>query len=194
MPVIPKGTIVIKGNRIDAVGANVAVPSGVKPVDVQGATVIPGMIDASTDIGLNEPGVRNYDDVSEILPFDQMLRTRVAYKSDSISIPVTRSEGITTIGVRPGGGTISGEIPVMDLDGWTWEEATLAPNRRSRRSTIPAPAGGRGGGGGGGGEGERSANRARSDQDAESASRARPRVCEAARDPEVIRRSTKKRT
>ena len=84
---IPKGTIVIKGNRIEAVGANVAVPSGVKPVDVGGATVIPGMIDASTDIGLNEPGVRNYDDVSEILPFDQMLRTRVAYKADSIAIP-----------------------------------------------------------------------------------------------------------
>ena len=29
-PVIPKGTIVIKGNRIEAVGANVAVPSGVE--------------------------------------------------------------------------------------------------------------------------------------------------------------------
>ena len=149
MPVIPKGTIVIKGNRIDAVGANVTVPAGVKPVDVQGSTVIPGMIDASTDIGLNEPGVRNYDDVSEILPFDQMLRTRVAYKSDSISIPVTRSEGITTIGVRPGGGTISGEIPVMDLDGWTWEEATLRPTA-GLAFNYPGPAGGRGGGGGGG--------------------------------------------
>jgi imidazolonepropionase-like amidohydrolase len=148
-PVIPKGSIVIKGNRIDAVGANVTLPSGVKPVDVQGATVIPGMIDASTDIGLNEPGVRSYDDVSEILPFDQMLRTRVAYKSDSIAIPVTRSEGITTIGVRPGGGTISGEIPVMNLDGWTWEEATLRP-AAGLAFNYPGPAGGRGGGGGGG--------------------------------------------
>ena len=147
-PVIPKGTIVIKGNRIDAVGANVAVPSGAKPVDVQGATVMPGMIDASTDIGLNEPGVRNYDDVTEILPFDQMLRTRVAYKADSIAIPVTRSEGITTIGVRPGGGTISGEIPVMNLDGWTWEEAILRP-AAGLAFNYPGGSGGRGGGGGG---------------------------------------------
>ena len=147
-PVIPKGTIVIKGNRIDAVGANVSLPAGAKPVDAQGATVIPGMIDVSTDIGLNEPGVRNYDDVSEILPFDQMLRTRVAYKSDSIAIPVTRSEGITTIGVRPGGGTISGEIPVMDLDGWTWEEATLRP-AAGLAFNYPGGGGGRGGGGGG---------------------------------------------
>jgi len=147
-PVIPKGTVVIKGNRIEAVGANVAVPPGAKPVDVQGATVMPGMIDASTDIGLNEPGVRNYDDVSEILPFDQMLRTRVAYKADSIAIPVTRSEGITTIGVRPGGGTISGEIPVMNLDGWTWEEAILRP-AAGLAFNYPGGAGGRGGGGGG---------------------------------------------
>ncbi len=148
-PVIPKGTIVIKGNRIEAVGANVAVPSGAKPVDAGGATVIPGMIDASTDIGLNEPGVRNYDDVSEILPFDQMLRTRVAYKADSIAIPVARTEGITTIAVRPGGGTISGEIPVMNLDGWTWEEATLRPAAGLALELPRRAAGGRGGGGGG---------------------------------------------
>ena len=151
-PVIPKGTVVIRGNRIEAVGANVAIPSGVKPIDAGGATVMPGMIDASTDIGLNEPGVRNYDDVSEILPFDQMLRTRVAYRADSLAIPVARTEGITTVGVRPGGGTISGELPVMNLDGWTWEEATLRP-AAGLALNFPGAAGGRGGGGGGGGRG-----------------------------------------
>jgi imidazolonepropionase-like amidohydrolase len=147
-PVIPKGTIVIRGNRIEAVGAGVAIPAGVKPVDAAGATVIPGMIDASTDIGLNEPGVRNYDDVTEILPFDQMLRTRVAYRADSLAIPVARTEGITAVGVRPGGGTISGELPVMNLDGWTWEEATLRP-AAGLAVTFPGGAGGRGGGRGG---------------------------------------------
>ena len=147
--VIPRGTIVIKGNRIEAVGANVPLPPGVKPVDAGGATVVPGMIDASTDIGLNEPGVRNYDDVTEILPFDQMLRTRVAYRADSIAIPVARTEGITTVAVRPGGGTISGELPVMNLDGWTWEEATLRP-AAGLAFNFPAPAGSRGGAAGGG--------------------------------------------
>jgi hypothetical protein len=93
--------------------------------------------------------VRNYDDVSEILPFDQMLRTRVAYRADSLAIPVARTEGITTVGVRPGGGTISGELPVMNLDGWTWEEATLRP-AAGLALNFPGAAGGRGGGGGGG--------------------------------------------
>ena len=48
--------------------------------------------------------VRSYDDVTEMLPFNQMLRTRVAFQSDSDAIPVTRAEGITTVAVRPGGG------------------------------------------------------------------------------------------
>ncbi len=179
-PVIPKGTVVIKGNRIEAVGANVAIPSGVKPIDAGGATVMPGMIDASTDIGLNEPGVRNYDDVNEILPFDQMLRTRVAYRADSLAIPVARTEGITTIGVRPGGGTVSGELPVMNLDGWTWEEATLRP-AAGLALNYPGAAGGRGGGGGGGGgRGGAAPARTRPDEDAEPAARPRPCLRQAA--------------
>ncbi len=149
-PVIEKGTIVIKGNRIQAVGASVPVPSGAKVVDAGGANVVPGIIDAGTNIGLNEPGVRNYDDTSEILAFGQMLRTREAYKADSVAIPVTRVEGITTIAVRPGGTFLDGQLPIMDLDGWTWEEATL---RRSAGIEMSYPGGGGGRGGGGGGRG-----------------------------------------
>jgi len=149
-PVIEKGTIVIKGNKIEAVGANVSVPSGAKVVDAAGANVYPGMIDASTDVGLNEPGVRNYDDVSDILPFAQMLRTRVAVQADSDAIPVARVEGMTTIAVWPGGGTISGEIPVMNTGGWTWEEMTVRPSAGLVMNFPGGGGGGRGGGGGGG--------------------------------------------
>ena len=149
--VIPKGTVVIKGNRIDAVGTNVAVPSGVKVVDAAGANVYPGFIDAATDIGLNEPGPRNYDDVTEIGEWNQALRTRRAFKIDSDAVPVTRVEGVTTIGVTPGGGIISGSVPVMDLDGWTWEEGTLRASAGLLMTYPGAGGGGRGFGGGRGG-------------------------------------------
>nr|MBP8274281.1 amidohydrolase family protein [Acidobacteriota bacterium] len=140
--VIARGTIVIKGNKIDAVGANVAVPSGAKVVDAAGANVYPGFIDASTDIGLNEPGPRNYDDASEFTQWNQALRTRTAYQWDSDAIAVARVEGITTIGVTPSGGVISGSMPVMNLDGWSWEETTL---RQSAGLVMAFPVGGGGG-------------------------------------------------
>jgi imidazolonepropionase-like amidohydrolase len=148
--VIPRGTIVIKGNVIEAIGASVSVPSGARTVDAGGASVYPGFIDSATDIGLNEPGVRNYDDVGEMLPFNQMLRTRVAYQSDSDGIPVARVEGITSAGIISDGGLIGGEVPVMNLDGWTWEENTL---RSSAGLALVYPGGGGGGRGGGGGGG-----------------------------------------
>jgi imidazolonepropionase-like amidohydrolase len=152
-PAIEKGTIVIKGNRIEAVGAGVAVPSGAKVIDAAGASVYPGVIDASTNLGLSEPGARGYDDLSEILPFNQMLRTRVAYQSDSDAIPVARVEGITTAAIWPSGGTIGGEVPVMNLDGWTWEENTVRPSAGLMMAFPGGAGGGRGGGGGGGGAG-----------------------------------------
>ncbi len=61
---------------------------------------------------------------------------------------------MTTVGVAPGGGIMSGEFAVMNLDGWTWEEATLRGNS-GIVFNFPALAGGggRGGRGGGGGRG-----------------------------------------
>jgi imidazolonepropionase-like amidohydrolase len=147
--VIPRGTIVINGNRITAVGANVSAPAGAKVVDAGGANVYPGFIDAGTDIGLNEPGPRNYDDVSEMGEWNQALRTERAIRMDGDAVPVTRVEGITTIGVLPGGGVISGSMPVMDLDGWTWEEAALRPSAGLVATYPGAGGGGRGFGRGG---------------------------------------------
>ena len=43
--VIDRGTVVIDGNRIAAIGANVAVPAGAKVIDVAGKTIMPGIVD-----------------------------------------------------------------------------------------------------------------------------------------------------
>jgi imidazolonepropionase-like amidohydrolase len=149
-PVIERGTVVIRGNKIQAVGANVQPPGGARIVDAGGASVYPGFIDASTNLGLNEPGVRGMDDVSEMLPFNQMLRTRVAYQSDSDAVPVARVEGVTTAAIFMGGGVITGDVPLMNLDGWTWEENTVRPAAGLAMSFPGGGGGGRGGGGGGG--------------------------------------------
>jgi imidazolonepropionase-like amidohydrolase len=150
-PVIERGTILIRGNRIEAVGADVQVPAGARVVDAAGADAYPGFINARSQVGLNEPGPRGFEDVNEMLDFNPQLRTRVAYHVESDTIPVTRANGVTTVAVTPGGGLFGGEVAVMNLDGWTWEEATLRPNA-GIAFNFPAllPTGGRGGGGRGG--------------------------------------------
>ena len=125
---LERGTIVLKSGRIESIGAAVAVPAGASVIDAAGADVYPGFIDASTTLGLDEPGPRGFADTAESVEYNPHLRTRTAYHPDSEAIPVARSNGVTTVGVSPGGGILAGEVAVMQLDGWTWEEATLRPS------------------------------------------------------------------
>jgi imidazolonepropionase-like amidohydrolase len=158
-PVIERGTIVFRGRRIEAVGANVATPSGAQVIDAKGSEVYPGFIDARTTIGLNEPGARGFEDTSEMLDVNASIRTQVAYQADSDTIPVARVNGITTVAVVPSGGLIGGQVAVMNLDGWTWEEATLKPTAGVSFQFPRIGGGGGFGGGGGGGGGQQAARR-----------------------------------
>ncbi len=126
-PTIERGTIVVRDGRIEAVGESVAVPPGAKLIDAAGGEVYPGWINARTTLGLAEPGARGYEDTSEMLDYNPQLRTVVAYHNDSEAIPVARANGVTTVAVFPSGGLLGGQVPVMNLDGWTWEESTLKP-------------------------------------------------------------------
>jgi imidazolonepropionase-like amidohydrolase len=85
-----------------------------------------------------------------MLDINPQLRTRVAYHSESDAITVARTNGITTVAVMPSGGTFGGETAVMNLDGWTWEDATLEANA-GITFNFPTLGGGGGRGGRGGG-------------------------------------------
>jgi len=126
-PAIERGTIVIRDGRIEAVGANITPPPGAKIVDVAGEEVYPGWINAKTTIGLTEPGPSGYQDTTEMLDYNPQLRSLVAYHNDSDAIPVARANGVTTVAVFPNGGVFGGQVPVMNLDGWTWEESVVEP-------------------------------------------------------------------
>src|SRR3989442_16010558 len=62
----------------------------------------------------------------ELLDFNPGLRAQVAFHNDSEAIPIVRANGITTVAATPGGGLLGGQVAVMDLDGYTWEESTVA--------------------------------------------------------------------
>ncbi len=168
-PTIERGTVVIRGSKIEAVGANVQVPSDAKVIDAAGSHVYPGFINARTTLGLDEPGARGFADTSEMLEFSPYLRTHVAYHFASDAIPVARANGITSVAVAPSGGIFSGQVAVMNLDGWTWEDAAVNTNI-GIAFNFPAviAGGGRGGGGGGrggGGGGDRTYEDMRRERD-----------------------------
>ena len=150
-PPIERGTIVVRDGIIESVGANANVPAGAQVIDAAGADVYPGFIDASTTIGLEDPGAGGFGDADELLDLNPQLRAQVAFHNDSEAIPVARANGITTVAATPGGGILGGQIAVMNLDGFTWEESTVSP---SAGVSFLFPRIGGGGGRGGGGRGQ----------------------------------------
>lgn len=126
-PDVEKGTVLIHGDKIVAVGTGIDIPAGTKSIDAAGLHVYPGLIDAGSVLGLSEIGkVRETHDYQEAGLFQPDLRAGVAINPDSEVIPVSRSGGITTALIRPTGGIICGQTSLIKLDGWTVPEMILS--------------------------------------------------------------------
>lgn len=55
--VIEGGTVLVEGNRIVAVGKDVAIPADAKRIDASGKTIVPGFIDAHWHGAMNDSGL-----------------------------------------------------------------------------------------------------------------------------------------
>jgi imidazolonepropionase-like amidohydrolase len=103
---IERGTVVIRGGKIVAVGANVAVPAGARVIDATGKIVTPGWIESATQIGIVEipSGAEGSDDqASTDKELSAAFNVVDSFNGDSTVIPVTRVEGITSAVVTPAG-------------------------------------------------------------------------------------------
>jgi len=119
---IDRGTIVIRGGRIAAVGAGVAVPSGARVVDAGGKTVTPGFIDSGVQTGIVEIPLSadgTADENSTDARVSAAFNVVDAFNGNSAVIPVTRVEGITRALITPGGtgNVLVGQGAVMDFTG-----------------------------------------------------------------------------
>ena len=135
---IPDGEVLITDGRISDVGKKVN-GRGARVVDGHGLHLYPGLINAATNIGLEEIGsLRDTVDLNEIGEFNPQLLSRMSFNPTSVYVGVVRAAGITSVLTLPGTGAtsfnaagdttvLSGQGAVMHLDGWTWEDMTVKP-------------------------------------------------------------------
>ena len=120
------GYVVVNGEKIEKVGRG-APPEG-SGVDLKGAHLYPGLIDADSALGLVEvESLRATRDQTEVGPLNPNLEARYAFRAESDLVSVARSQGVLVSGVNPLGSVISGQGSVMRLWGWTWEDMTVVP-------------------------------------------------------------------
>lgn len=126
---IEKGYVYFKDGVITAVGREPMPRIGDATLEVVDATdmhIYPGMISADTQLGLIEfPPVNVTVDTTEAGDVTPEARPITAVNPDSTLLPVTRANGVLIVGVMASGGTIPGQVSVMKLDGWTWEEMAI---------------------------------------------------------------------
>jgi imidazolonepropionase-like amidohydrolase len=109
---IDKGTLLIDGPRIVAVGRNIAIPKETEVIDAAGKWVLPGFIDAHSHLGLyGEPAVWANLDINEVTnPNTAQLRAIDALNPDDPAFGDVCGAGITAVYTGPGSANIIGGI------------------------------------------------------------------------------------
>ena len=118
-PKIENATVLLRDGRITAVSSGIAIPAEAARIDATGKWVTPGLIDGAGQMGLVEiSAVRGTrEDTLEGNDVAASFNVAEGINPASTLIPVTRIEGITTTLAAPGGGLISGQAVLIDLDG-----------------------------------------------------------------------------
>ena len=118
-PPINNGTVLIRDGVIVSVGSNVAIPAGASRIDATGKVVTPGLIHATTELGVVEIDlIRATNDVSAKGENNVAASFRVwegLNPASTVLVP-TRNEGVTSAAILPQGGLISGQAAIIDLN------------------------------------------------------------------------------
>lgn len=110
--------------RIAYVGDDEAQASVGRPtptrVDVKGKTVTGGLCDPLTQVGLVEVSLEpstTDQSADEDDPIRAAFRTADGYNPDSTLVAIARQQGLTSVGVIPSGGLVTGQSAYVDLHG-----------------------------------------------------------------------------
>lgn len=111
--------LLIADGMIKSIGTNLSA-DGATVIDCSGKHIYPGFIDSGTRLGLAEvASVSLTVDHSEIGDFIPQMQALTAVNPNNVAIPVTRTNGVTTVIAKPGGGLFPGTAALIDLQGYT---------------------------------------------------------------------------
>ena len=105
-----RGDLLIVGDRIEAVGVSIPVPTRAEVLDVSGKTITPGIIDTHSHIGVYaSPGLGGHSDGNEaIAPVTAHVRAADGYWPQDPQIDRARAGGVTTMQILPGSANLIG--------------------------------------------------------------------------------------
>ena len=125
--VLENADLLMVDGKIAAIGVDLAAPAGAKVLALNGKHLYPGLIAIANQLGLIEiEAVRATDDTVEVTDTNPDIRARIAYNADSEVIPTVRANGFSYSLVYPKGSALMGQSSLMQLDAWTWQDATVA--------------------------------------------------------------------
>ncbi len=111
-------TIIIEGERIRAVGANLAIPDGARVIDLSRSTVLPGLVDCHTHLLQNYRGQFGGDDPNMILTVTQLGTTKRALLGAAMGREDLEA-GITTVRDLGNSGW-NGDVALRDAINTGW--------------------------------------------------------------------------
>jgi imidazolonepropionase-like amidohydrolase len=119
------GTVVVRDGKIVSAGARVAVPEGARVIDVAERYVLPGLIDAQSQLGLRSDSIA-WDTDEDVRPITPEMRVVDAFYPFGRDVRDARAGGITTALVLPGGkNLIGGQGALVKLAGATYDQFVM---------------------------------------------------------------------
>ena len=123
------GDVQLQDGKIAEIGKVNALPN-MKVVDCTNKHIYPGFIDSGSRLGLVEiDAVTVTNDFRELGDFIPHMRALTAVNPNSVSIPITRLNGVTTVFAKPEGSTFPGTGALVDLFGYNPEQMSCGSER-----------------------------------------------------------------
>ncbi len=136
---IENGTVLVVDGVIEAVGADVEVPDGVRVVDATGSWVLPGFVESHAHMGVSEEGEGWAGaDVNEMTdPVGAGLRALDAINIEEEGFRDALLGGVTSAVVKPGSGNpIGGQTVAIKTWGGRTVDEQLLRERVSVKSAL----------------------------------------------------------